>query len=252
MDEELATLSMAHRLLFIGLWTMADREGRLEDRPRRIQAEVFPYEAKIDVPKLLADLVNDGYVRRYTADGRSLLDIPGFKKHQRPHHTERASELASYDERSETDVDSPLTHVGNPAGREGNGDKGKEGKGVSARADARLLFDAWNEYAPHLPRAVELNEERRRHARARLEERPLEEWVPIIRRLDASEFCRGSTGWRADFDFLLKPGTAAKVLEGKYDKARSQAPPLRAVGGHGAIVPGVEETRRRLAEMERT
>src|SRR5262244_3073085 len=30
-------------LLFEGLWCMADREGRLEDRPLRIKAEIFPY-----------------------------------------------------------------------------------------------------------------------------------------------------------------------------------------------------------------
>jgi hypothetical protein len=40
--------------------------------------------------------------------------------------------------------------------------------------------------------------------------------------MDASPFCRGETGdrgWRASFDFLLKPDTATKVLEGKYDDA---------------------------------
>lgn len=247
MDEELATLSMAHRLLFIGLWTMADREGRLEDRPRRIQAEVFPYEAKIDVAKLLADLVSDGYVRRYTAGGRALLDIPGFPKHQRPHHTERASELLGYDDRDETTVGSPLAHGGNPAGREGNGDKGKE-EGVSTKVDPRQLFDAWNQHAQHLPRAVELNDERRRHARARLEERSLEDWIGIIQRLEASKFCRGDNPrqWKADFDFLLKPTTAAKVLEGKYDTVRPHT--LPRVPSVGADIPSPERTRQMLRE----
>ena len=42
-NEQLAECSFAARLLFVGLWTLADREGRLEDRPRRIRAQVFPY-----------------------------------------------------------------------------------------------------------------------------------------------------------------------------------------------------------------
>jgi len=32
------------RLLYPGLWMLADREGRLEDRPLRIKAEILPYD----------------------------------------------------------------------------------------------------------------------------------------------------------------------------------------------------------------
>jgi hypothetical protein len=32
------------RLLFTGLWCLADREGRLEDRPAEIKAEIFSYD----------------------------------------------------------------------------------------------------------------------------------------------------------------------------------------------------------------
>ena len=28
----------------MGLWTQADREGRLEDRPMRLKASLFPYD----------------------------------------------------------------------------------------------------------------------------------------------------------------------------------------------------------------
>jgi hypothetical protein len=36
-NEQLVELGMSTRLLFIGLWCLADREGRLEDRPKRIK-----------------------------------------------------------------------------------------------------------------------------------------------------------------------------------------------------------------------
>ena len=36
-NEFLAEMPCEVRLLFIGLWTLADREGRLEDRPKRIK-----------------------------------------------------------------------------------------------------------------------------------------------------------------------------------------------------------------------
>ena len=43
-NEMLAELPHATRLLFAGLWLISDREGRLEDRPKRIGADIFPYE----------------------------------------------------------------------------------------------------------------------------------------------------------------------------------------------------------------
>jgi hypothetical protein len=50
-------------LLFIGLWCLADCEGRLEDRPLRIGAQVFPYK-KVDVDALLTRLQELGFIVR--------------------------------------------------------------------------------------------------------------------------------------------------------------------------------------------
>ena len=41
-NELLAEIHPYGRLLFAGLWTLADREGRLEDRPKRIVRCDFP------------------------------------------------------------------------------------------------------------------------------------------------------------------------------------------------------------------
>ena len=41
-NELFAELSPFDRLLFIGLWVSWDREGRVEDRPKRIKMELFP------------------------------------------------------------------------------------------------------------------------------------------------------------------------------------------------------------------
>ena len=44
-NECLLSLSPLHRLLFAGLWCMADRNGILEDRPAKIKIEVKPASA---------------------------------------------------------------------------------------------------------------------------------------------------------------------------------------------------------------
>lgn len=90
LNEDVAALPTQTRLFFIGLWTQADREGRLEDRPARLKAALLPYEAG-NVEEMLSSLVAAGFVRRYAVDGIAFLWLPGFSKHQRPHHTERAS-----------------------------------------------------------------------------------------------------------------------------------------------------------------
>lgn len=91
-NEVLAELKPAARLLFIGLWTLADREGRLEDRPLRIKAEIFPYDA-IDVKPFLESLSAAGFIIQYKVAGRACIQINNFCKHQNPHYKEVPSAI---------------------------------------------------------------------------------------------------------------------------------------------------------------
>lgn len=91
-NEDLAELPTETRLLFIGLWTIADREGRLEDRPKRIKGELFPYDM-FDVDSMLNQLQASNFVIRYEVSGARFLQVLNFVKHQDPHYKERASEI---------------------------------------------------------------------------------------------------------------------------------------------------------------
>ena len=66
-NDELADITPLGRLLFAGLWVIADREGRLEDRPKKIKAEILPYD-NCDVDDLLNQLQNAGFIKRYKVD----------------------------------------------------------------------------------------------------------------------------------------------------------------------------------------
>lgn len=92
-NEELAELGALHRLLFIYLWMLADREGRLEDRPKRIAAQALPYDRAADVDAMLNELQASGFVSRYKADGVAVIQVLAFAKHQTPHVREAASSL---------------------------------------------------------------------------------------------------------------------------------------------------------------
>jgi hypothetical protein len=78
------------RILFAGLWCLADREGRLEDRPKRIKLDVLGYD-NVDVDEMLDTLAGIGFVIRYEADDTRLIQIVNFGKHQSPHQKEAPS-----------------------------------------------------------------------------------------------------------------------------------------------------------------
>lgn len=94
-NDDLVQLPMQDRMLFIGLWTLADREGRLEDRPMRIKMQVFPAD-DINVDESLTRLASTGMLIRYEVDGGRYIEIVNFTKHQRPHVKEAASEIPPY------------------------------------------------------------------------------------------------------------------------------------------------------------
>jgi hypothetical protein len=97
IDEQLAKLGPLCRLLFIGLWTHADRAGRLENRPDRLRAIILPHDKLPPggVATLLGELAATPgrFVILYQAGGRSLIQIRTFSEHQRPNHREPVSRI---------------------------------------------------------------------------------------------------------------------------------------------------------------
>lgn len=95
-DEDLVEHPHWIRLLFQGLWTIADKEGRLEDRPKRIKVDLFPYE-NTDIEKGLCELSKvknhstRPFIQRYEVAGEKYIAIVNWHKHQKPHHTEKES-----------------------------------------------------------------------------------------------------------------------------------------------------------------
>ncbi|MBS1169533.1 MAG: hypothetical protein H6R01_451 [Burkholderiaceae bacterium] len=108
-NDDLAEIDPLGRLLFIGLWTIADRDGRLEDRPKRIKAEVLPYDS-CDADSLLDDLQKRDFILRYEVDGTGYIQITNFTKHQNPHQKEAGSTIPAPDKhRTSTGQDTTLT-----------------------------------------------------------------------------------------------------------------------------------------------
>lgn len=96
-NELLATADPHHAWIFIGLWGMADREGRLEDRPAKIHLEINPGRALDMTLSSLSWLSCNNFIHRFsTANENHYIQVINFERHQNPHPREAKSEIPAY------------------------------------------------------------------------------------------------------------------------------------------------------------
>jgi hypothetical protein len=243
-NEELAEIEPLGRILFEGLWCMADREGRLEDRPKRIKAEVLPYD-NCDVNGLLESLAKRGFILRYSVNDADFIQINNFLKHQNPHPKEAVSEIPAPPPESHgnsvtsREIKLPVTEIPEGAGLIPsslipespilNPDMlGKDSQPETPPAPPALpLFRVkdlallWNDKAPpELSRVAipftrkESDLNKIRDAVKRHPER--EWWERIILLFYNLPFVRGDNdrGWKITLDVMVRD--AEKILDGKY------------------------------------
>lgn len=127
-NEELGTSDPINTLIFEGLWTLADREGRLEDRPLRIHAEINPYRHQSSTVQALDWLCARHFIVRYRVNDIAYIWIPTFLDHQNPHVREPPSKLPAVEkadvnhgdvvapvENGASLVQAPVTHKSGPS-----------------------------------------------------------------------------------------------------------------------------------------
>jgi hypothetical protein len=242
-NEDLAECSFEARLLFAGLWTLADRDGRLEYRPKRIKAELFPFDA-VEIHDLAVELHGRKLLVMYEVAGTSYIEIPGFRKHQRPHPKEPRSELpqppcveSTYDKAVEKHGEpcketascafpssNPLIlQSSNPSPGDSSDEPDRDG-------DAKAMDDfieAWNKAPGCVHVRLPLSLTRRRHLRARIRD-PAWNWREALAKFPLK--CLEHGGWKPDLDWIVKPDTVTKIIEGKYDWNKSDGKPKLTPG----------------------
>ena len=84
-DEAVGRLGAWERLLYIGLITMADDEGRLRALPAAIAGHVFPYDdlAPKKIREWLDAIDVSGLVQLYHDGGTDYVQIKGWTCHQK-------------------------------------------------------------------------------------------------------------------------------------------------------------------------
>jgi hypothetical protein len=97
----------------------------------------------------------------------------------------------------------------------------------AAPSEVQEAFDMYNATAERcaLAKAQKLTKARVSKIRARLKDcGGLEGWATALEKINQSRFCLGDNdrGWKADLDFMLQESSFVKLMEGKYDNAKSR------------------------------
>ena len=87
-NDELSELKPLARLLFIGLWTIADWKGCFEYKPKRLKVQLLPYD-ECDIEQLLSALDKSRFISIYSVQGQTFGKVLNFNKHQNPHKNEK-------------------------------------------------------------------------------------------------------------------------------------------------------------------
>lgn len=101
------------------------------------------------------------------------------------------------------------------------------------------LIDLWNELRTPGPKVLELTDQRRQRYRLALKAKPdLDDWRKAIEYLNGAKWANApgsghNPDWRADLDYLAKPGNVTKALE----RIAALALPGAATGNLGRVAP---------------
>lgn len=242
-NDKLSECSPLARLLFIGLWTICDREGRLFDRPKKIKAEILPYD-DCNADLLLSELHNNGFIVRYKVGMENAIEIINFIKHQNPHQKEPVSVISSfkdggaeiqsqektglvqektglvlpYTESPILNTSSPLPYIESPI-------LNVESKDSCHLAELQDAVNIYNQVAENvgLPKCQLLTDQRKKSLEQRLKDAGgIEGWKLACEKLENSDFLIGKkTDWKASFDFMLQKKSFIKLMEGSYQNHES-------------------------------
>ena len=256
-SPDIAALSDADRLLFIGLWSYVDDRGRGRDDVALIVAALFPHDMVAN-PRDTVAKVRDGLARlseanlilRYTVASRTYFLVTGWGKHQRvdkpkasriPEPTEEENGTFPQDDairdivaKVRDDDATPRDTLAPGTGEQGNRGTGEQGNSEAIddvdlravedpRPDVDAVCDAMAASVQRRTgRAPRITATWRTQARLMIDRdgRSVEEITRVI------DWAEGNDFWRANVLSLPK-------LRQKFDTLRLQAqrPQGRPQGG---------------------
>ena len=220
-SEDFSKLSTLGKLVFIGLFSLADDEGRGRSNPVYLKSTLFPYEEGIrsaDIDKTLSEISSNMSVIFYSCDGSSYYSLYNWNTWQKIDRPTE-SKIPEYDketmQRLFDEYSTNNRRAFAPNRKEYNRTE-KENKRIRIK-------DIYNQNCSNLPQVQKLTEKREKAIDKFLKEFTEEQFTEICKIANSTDFLIGNNdnGWKADFDFLMRVDKATNILEGKYSNTKN-------------------------------
>ncbi len=215
-SEDFSKLSTLGKLVFIGLFSLADDEGRGRCNPVYLKSTLFPYEEGIrsaDIDKTLSEISSNMSVIFYSCDGSSYYSLYNWNTWQKIDKPSQ-SKIPEYDEKTmQILFDEHSTN-----NRRGVPPKRKEDNRKEIEEKRNRIKDIYNQNCPNLPQVQKLTDKRNKAIDKFLKDFTEEQFEQICKIANCSDFLIGKNekGWKADFDFIMRVDKATNIAEGKY------------------------------------
>lgn len=223
-SEDFSKLSTLAKLVFIGLFSLADDEGRGRCNPVYLKSTLFPYEEGIrsaDIDKTLSEISSNMSVVFYSCDGSnyySLYNWNTWQKIDRPSQ----SKIPEYDKNTmQLLFDEHSTNNRRVVTPNKNKKIIEDNKNIKEEKRNKVV-EIYNTYCTNLPQIQKLTDKRKKSIDNFLKEFSIEQLEIICKTANISEFLTGNNdrNWKADFDFIMRSDKATAILEGKYSNLK--------------------------------
>lgn len=105
-------------------------------------------------------------------------------------------------------------------------EKSDENRPSSSSVPYEEIKNIYNSICTSYPKCTVLSEQRKKAIKARFNTGyTIDDFRTIFEKAESSKFLKGANdrNWRANFDWILKDGNMAKILEGNYDQFEKKA-----------------------------
>jgi hypothetical protein len=250
-SEQVMEMTRDARLCFIGMLNFCDDRGVHPASAKTLKAEVFPSDdlTIAAVSGLVAEMVEQGLVAEFEADGKAYWHVTGWTRHQKidrptfrhptpPNSTSTRRDLDETSTNDRRDLDDRSTPEGK--GREGKlkpiantdvSSVAKDGDQVASKKSKpdcphQAIIDLYHELLPASPIIKDWTPARSALLRARWNEDParqnIEYWKRLFEYVAESDFLTGKVSspgrkpFCAPLEWILKADNFTKIREGRY------------------------------------
>ena len=222
-SEDFGKLSNLAKIVFIGLFSLADDEGRGRCNPVYLKSTLFPYNEDMrsaDIEKALFEISSNMSVVFYSCDGNnyySLLSWDTFQKIDKPTN----SKIPAYDENN-SQIRLLFAECSSKPRRQFVPNRIEDNK-KEKEEKRNKIKGIYNAICTNLPQVQKLTDKRNKAIDNFVKEFTEEQFEQICTIANEADFLIGKNdrGWKADFDFLMRIDKATNILEGKYSIKKS-------------------------------